>query len=96
MACSVAGSGIFAADRRLDELELVGSEGLIHFSMFADELIQMLRGETQVVLETDNPRQIQSYHAANMAQHLAGASLHPALGIENAKTDRIIDAILAR
>lgn len=74
----------------------MGSEDVIRFSMFADEPIQLLQGETQVALEIDNPRHVQSYHVANIAQHLAGGSLHPALGIEGVKTDRIIDAILAR
>lgn len=89
-----SGSWNFGGDHRKDRVEILGAKGEIVFSVF-DEVPLTLRAdglERSVFVE--NPRHIQLHHVENMVLHLQQGVRHPSLGIEAAKTNRIMSDIL--
>jgi len=96
-ACGALGSGAwnFVADRRVDRVEIIGSQGRITFSVFDEHPLQ-LEAEETLNLFIDNPAHIQWHHVQGMNAHIRGQIRHPALASEALKTDRVMDRILQR
>ncbi len=96
-ACGALGSGAwnFVADRRVDRVEIIGSQGRITFSVFDEHPLQ-LEAEESLNLFIDNPAHIQWHHVQGMNAHIRGQIRHPALASEALKTDRVMDRILQR
>ncbi|CAI8718040.1 1,5-anhydro-D-fructose reductase (1,5-anhydro-D-mannitol-forming) [Pseudomonas chlororaphis] len=89
------GAWNFVADRRVDRVEIIGSQGRIGFSVFDEQPLQ-LDADEQLSLFIDNPEHIQWHHVLGMNAHIRGQAQHPALAAEALKTDRIMDLILKR
>ncbi|AZD55636.1 Putative oxidoreductase [Pseudomonas chlororaphis subsp. aurantiaca] len=89
------GAWNFVADRRVDRVEIIGSQGRIGFSVFDEQPLQ-LDADEQLSLFIDNPEHIQWHHVLGMNAHICGQAQHPALAAEALKTDRIMDLILKR
>ncbi|WP_447776570.1 Gfo/Idh/MocA family protein [Pseudomonas chlororaphis] len=89
------GAWNFVADRRVDRVEIIGSQGRIGFSVFDEHPLQ-LDADEQLSLFIDNPEHIQWHHVLGMNGHIRGQAQHPALAAEALKTDRIMDLILKR
>ncbi|AZD80397.1 Gfo/Idh/MocA family protein [Pseudomonas chlororaphis] len=89
------GAWNFVADRRVDRVEIIGSQGCIGFSVFDEQPLQ-LDADEQLSLFIDNPEHIQWHHVLGMNAHIRGQAQHPALAAEALKTDRIMDLILKR
>ena len=85
----------FVADRREDNVELIGSKGRITFAVFEDQPLR-LEGETNEVLDVPCHAHIQWHHVLAMNAHIRGEAEHPSLAIEALKTDRILDKVLQR
>ncbi|WDH51139.1 Gfo/Idh/MocA family oxidoreductase [Pseudomonas chlororaphis] len=96
-ACGALGTGAwnFVADRRVDRVEIIGSQGRIAFSVFDEQPLQ-LDADEQLSLFIDNPEHIQWHHVLGMNAHIRGEAQHPALAAEAVKTDRVMDLILKR
>lgn len=96
-ACGALGTGAwnFVADRRVDRVEIIGSQGRIGFSVFDEHPLQ-LDADEQLSLFIDNPEHIQWHHVLGMNAHIRGQAQHPALAAEAVKTDRVMDLILKR
>ncbi|WP_273828678.1 Gfo/Idh/MocA family protein [Pseudomonas sp. SBT1-2] len=96
-ASGVLGTGAwnFVADRRVDRVEIIGSQGRIGFSVFDEHPLQ-LDADEQLSLFIDNPEHIQWHHVLGMNAHIRGQAQYPALAAEALKTDRIMDLILKR
>ncbi|AZD23099.1 Putative oxidoreductase [Pseudomonas chlororaphis subsp. aurantiaca] len=89
------GAWNFVADRRVDRVEIIGSQGRIGFSVFDEQPLQ-LDADEQLSLFIDNPEHIQWHHVLGMNAHIRGQAQHPALAAEALKTDRVMDLILKR
>ncbi|MGE7955972.1 Gfo/Idh/MocA family protein [Pseudomonas sp. NPDC089530] len=89
------GAWNFVADRRVDRVEIIGSQGRIGFSVFDEHPVQ-LEADEQLSLIIGNPEHIQWHHVLGMNAHIRGEAQHPALAAEALKTDRIMDLILKR
>jgi 1,5-anhydro-D-fructose reductase (1,5-anhydro-D-mannitol-forming) len=96
-ASGAIGTGVwnFAARNYVDAVEIIGSEGTLSFSVFEDRAVELASDVGFESVEIENPHHLQSHHVDNIAAHLAGAIRHPALGIEAAKTNRVMDLILS-
>lgn len=91
-----SGSWNFGGDRREDVVDILGQRGTIRFSMFDDvPLLLRVDGAEESVLIT-NPSPIQIHHVEAMVRHLCGGATHPSTGVEAAKTNRVMAAILRR
>ena len=89
-----SGSWNFGADRRRDEVEIVGARGTIRFSVFDEAPLTVDAGGRTHSILVENPPHIQLPHVENMVRQLRGGEPHPSPGIEAAKTSRVIDGIL--
>jgi len=92
----ILGSGYwnFAAHESEDHVKIIGSNGKITFSVFAETPIQLMSNGTIQSLSIDNPKHIQRYHVEDMINHLRGGGSHPSLGESAAKTNWVMDQIL--
>lgn len=90
-----SGAWNFVADRRVDRVEIVGSQGRVLFSVFDEHPVQ-LEADASLSLSIDNHPHIQWHHVLGMNAHIRGEAKHPALASEALKTDRILDRILRR
>ncbi|HLD67866.1 MAG TPA: Gfo/Idh/MocA family oxidoreductase [Pseudomonas sp.] len=89
------GNWTFNADRRQDRVEILGSEGVITFSVF-DEAPVRLEGRHRLSETIAHPPHIQWFHVLGMNAHIRGLSRHPAVASEAMKTDWVMDRILGR
>jgi predicted dehydrogenase len=90
------GSGFwnFAAYSRADEVEIMGSIGRLHFSVF-DEAPLVLETTAGIeTLEIANPDPIQLHHVENMMLHLQHKERHPSTGASAARTEWFADQIV--
>ncbi|WP_085695118.1 MULTISPECIES: Gfo/Idh/MocA family protein [unclassified Pseudomonas] len=85
----------FAADRREDRVEIVGSRGRIGFSVFDEQPVE-LHADEYVSLHISHHEHIQWHHVLGMNAHIRGQAQHPAVAAEALKTDWVMDRILKR
>ncbi len=90
-----SGSWTFGARERRDQIEIVGSEGEITFSVF-DEIPLTLQGKVNKQVFIENPDPIQLYHVWNMQQHLTGEAKHPSSGDTATHTAWVMEKILGQ
>ncbi|MBA3511547.1 Gfo/Idh/MocA family oxidoreductase [Sphingomonas sp.] len=95
-AGGMIGSGFwnFASAKRADEVQIIGSEGMIRFSVFDEVPLVLETPSTNEVLNIENPDPIQLNHVKNMMLHLSGGECHPSLGESAARTDWVLDQVL--
>ena len=84
----------FGALHQADEVEVIGANGRIRFSVF-DEAPLLLQTMSEVQkLEIPNPDPIQRHHVEHMLRHLSGDGQHPSIGESAASTEWVMDLIL--
>lgn len=91
------GSGIwsFSAARRCDRVEILGDAGRLVFSTFGDEPIRWESAQGMVEFALPNPPHIQQPLIQSIVDQLRGKGECPSTGESAARTNRVMDAILA-
>jgi len=94
----VKGSGVwdFNADRDLDRTEIIGSEGKLSYTHFAEADVTLNTQAGEMQFEIPNPLHIQQPLIQLMIDELRGIGNCPSTGASAAETNRIIDQILGR
>ncbi|PWA06971.1 oxidoreductase [Flavobacterium psychrotolerans] len=88
------GSWNFGCSMREDVVEIFGSQGKIHFSVFDDKPVALINEHGTTELYIENPEHIQLYHVENMRNHLLGETTHPSSGLTAAHTSWVMDQII--
>ncbi|MEM9258722.1 MAG: Gfo/Idh/MocA family oxidoreductase [Bacteroidota bacterium] len=89
------GSWHFGGSEAIDRVEILGSEGNIQFSVFADNPLLLIQGKKRQEVVIENIRHIQLHHVENMKrQLLEGDYEHPSTGRSAAHTSWVMDQIL--
>ncbi|NPV67602.1 MAG: Gfo/Idh/MocA family oxidoreductase [Anaerolineae bacterium] len=93
----VQGTGVwcFTADRRQDEILIIGSRGRLAFPCFRDDPLLLTTPEGTTALPIPNPPHIQQPLIQTIVDALNGQGTCPSTGESAARTSRIIDEILA-
>lgn len=91
---SGSGSWNFGANERNDRVEILGSKGVIRFSVFNEEEISVESAEKKDTLFIENPDPIQLHHVKNIQQDLIYGLKHPSTGASATKTTWVMDKIL--
>jgi len=88
----VVGSGVwsFAADHRMDVVEIVGDHGHLSFSTFEDEPIRITRGGDTRELRIPHPEHIQQPLIAAVVDALHGRGSSPSTGESAIRTTRVM------
>lgn len=89
-----SGSWNFGGDHRKDEVQIIGAKGTISFSVFDEVPLKLRANRIERSVFIDNPLHIQAPHVENMIRHLQTGFPHPSVGIEAAKTNRVMSEIL--
>ena len=89
-----SGSWNFGSERRIDEVQIYGSEGKIQFSIFDEQPIRLERNGKTESLIIEHPKNIQLYHVQNIKKHLLKQRLHPSTGESGAHVAWVMDEIL--
>lgn len=90
------GNWNFASAQTQDRVNIMGSEGSVAFSIFADRpaLLKNAKGLQEIAM--DKPVTIQQHFVQAIHDHLAGLSIHPSLGNSAALTNWVMDSILGK
>ncbi|GAB4575297.1 MAG: Gfo/Idh/MocA family oxidoreductase [Anaerolineae bacterium] len=93
----VQGVGVwnFAADRRTDLIEIVGSRGRLRFPCFAPEPLALTTADGTTTFDIPNPPHIQQPLVETIVAALNGTGTCPSTGVTAARTSRVMDAMLA-
>lgn len=92
----VTGSGYwnFGAYTRMDEVEIIGSEGEIRFAIFEDKPVILTNTQGETAERITHPEHIQTYHVEAMNNHLLGKAIHPSPGESAARANWVMEMIL--
>jgi predicted dehydrogenase len=85
----------FGAFQPTDEVAITGSKGGVRFAVFDEAPIVLETISGHQALEIPNPDPVQLHHVEDMIQHLSGTSTHPSTGESAARTEWVMDQILA-
>ncbi|MDP5081653.1 MAG: Gfo/Idh/MocA family oxidoreductase [Winogradskyella sp.] len=89
-----SGSWNFGTERRIDEVQIHGSEGKIEFSVFEEKPISLEKNGKIESLFIEHPENVQLYHVQNMKKHLLKESIHPSTGESAVQVAWVMDKIL--
>jgi predicted dehydrogenase len=93
----IIGTGIwcFTAGTHSDLVEIVGSQATIRFSTFGDQPIELIRTTGHKKWKIDHPAHIQQPHIQSIVNELNQNGYCPSNGKSAARTNQVIDWILA-
>ncbi len=86
----------FASDRRLDLIEIAGTEGEISLSTFGNEPVCLTRGSERETFDLPNPKHIQQPFIETIVRQLNGDGACPSTGVTALRTAQVMDAALSR
>jgi len=86
----------FASDRRIDLIEIAGTEGEISLSTFAGEPVLVSRGAESQSYDLPNPLNIQQPFIETIVRELNGNGKCPSTGLTALRTAEVMDTVLAR
>jgi 1,5-anhydro-D-fructose reductase (1,5-anhydro-D-mannitol-forming) len=86
----------FASDRRIDLIEIAGTEAEIALSTFGDEPVTVSRGAEQETFDLPNPRHIQQPFIETIVRQLNGDGSCPSTGVTATRTAQVMDTVLDR
>lgn len=89
-----SGSWNFGGHQRGDEVQIIGADGTISFSVFDERPLLLRTREVERSVFIDNPMHIQIHHVENMIKHLQAGAPHPSPGVAAAKTNWVMSEIL--
>jgi predicted dehydrogenase len=84
----------FAADARVDEVVITGSEGELRFATFADDPIRVRRGEHVREERIAHPEHIQQPMIQRIVDHLRGGPAPPSTGATALRTTLVMESVL--
>jgi 1,5-anhydro-D-fructose reductase (1,5-anhydro-D-mannitol-forming) len=90
-----AGTWSFSAARRDDRVEILGDAGRLAFSTFGDDPIRWESAQGVREFDLPNPPHIQQPLIQSVVDELRGRGECPSTGETAARTNRVMDAILA-
>ncbi len=90
------GSWNFGAAYRQDEMQIIGSNGSITFSVFDEEPINLHVDGDERSMYIENPANVQLNHVENIIRHLRGGVAHPSQGFEAAKTNLVLSKVISQ
>lgn len=95
---NITGTGFwnFASHLYRDEVEILGSDGELRFSVFEDQPVRYSNRSTSEEIFIANPENVQIHHVENMRRHLNGSAYHPSTGESGVKTAWVMDKILGK
>jgi predicted dehydrogenase len=85
----------FCAHERVDHTEIIGSRGSVAFAHFADTPVRLRTPAGEEVLEMPWPRHVQQPLLQMVVDALRGRGECPSTGHSAARTNAVIDAVLA-
>ena len=88
------GSWIFGAQESQDIVEILGSKGVIHFSVLGEFTVEINSDTKKESLFIEHPKHLHQYHVANMKKHLLEEISHPSTGHTGLHTSWVMDKIL--
>ncbi len=92
-----SGSWNFGSGDRVDDITLFGSKGMIKFSIFQENPIQLIVDNSTESLVIEHPKHIQLYHVKGMRDELILSNFkHPSTGKTAVHTSWVMDKILGR
>ena len=92
-----AGSWNFGCDRKVDRVEIYGSQGEIEFSVFEDNPVVLDTEAGRESIRIDHPATVQLPHVRNMARQLLGEDyMHSSTGKSALHTSWVMDRILGQ
>lgn len=92
-----SGSWHFGSKERIDDVTIIGSKGLIKFSIFLENPIALKTKDSEASLRIENPKHIQLYHVKGMRDQLVLNNFkHPSTGKTAAHTSWVMDKILGK
>ncbi len=96
-ASGVFGSGIWSFDayEHTDVNEIIGTSGKLVFPTFGNDLVIHRRGEEPVTRSFERPEHVQQPFIATMVADLLGGAPARSTGVTAARTNRVMDALLA-
>jgi 1,5-anhydro-D-fructose reductase (1,5-anhydro-D-mannitol-forming) len=89
-----SGSWNFGCEKRVDHVQIYGSQGTIEFSIFDEKPIRLEQQGRTISLVIEHPENVQLYHVQNIKKHLLNEAVHPSTGETAAHTAWVMDAIL--
>ena len=95
-ANGITGEGVwnFGTHDRVDNVEILGSEGTLSFAVLDEAPVELKNTEGHQVLEIPHPEHVQHFHVENIENHLLGIAEHPSLGKSALHTSWVMDLIL--
>lgn len=92
----VQGSGLwcFAADRRTDQIEIIGDAGRLAFPCYSEEALLLATATGERTFPIPNPPHIQAPLVQAIVSELNGGEPCPSTGISAARTSRVMDTLL--
>ena len=89
-----SGSWNFGTHHRSDNVEILGSQGRIKFSVLDEAPIEIENPSGHQRIHIDHPEHIQQHHVEHIKQHLLGAVVHPSTGKTGLHTSWVMEQIL--
>ena len=78
-----------------DTIEIIGDKGSIMFSTFSFEPIVLTNAAGRQEFKNERPEHVQYYLIEKVVQALKGKSLSPSTGISGARTNKVMDEVVA-
>ncbi len=92
-----SGSWNFGAQKRIDQVTIIGSNGEISFSVFTENPILLNNGNKNEELFIENPKHIQLFHIKGLRDELVlNKYKHPSTGTTATHTSWVMDKILGK
>ena len=76
----------FASDRRIEQIDIAGTEGEISLSTFGNEPVCLARGADLETFDLPNPKHIQQPFIETIVRHLRGEGACPSTGVTAMRT----------
>lgn len=86
----------FASYEHIDSVTITGSKGIIKFSVFKDDIIELHNQNGLQALTIAHPKHVQLPHVQAMAKQLFDGITHPSNTINGAHIAWVMDAILGK
>jgi predicted dehydrogenase len=95
-ASGVHGVGVwsFASSQELDQTEIIGDQGKLTFTSFAEEPITLTTAEDVQQFAIDHPPHVQQPLIQTIVDELNGIGLCPSTGVSGARTSWVMDQLL--
>lgn len=92
-----SGSWHYGSNDRIDDVTIIGSKGIITFSVFLENPVRLKTSDFEESMAIENPKHIQLYHVKGMRDELILNNFkHPSTGKTALHTSWVMDKILGK